>query len=338
MRGRLADGSYVVTWRVNSSDSHPIQGAFTFQIGTAGNATGRDVTGLADELLADQQGTRVVGAAWGVARWLAFLGVALLVGSVVFCVAIWARARTDVWTRRIAFTGWGLLIAATVAGFVLQGPYVSGLGLSHVVDPGLWGDVAGTRFGAVWLGRLVILAAVLPLLVVLFRQRDDEVSTRLPVWWIVLASACGLVIVSTPALAGHSNAGEHVRLAMLASAVHVGAMAVWLGGLVVMGMVVVRGDSVDARGSVVQRFSRVAMWCVLALLATGAFQTWRQVRSIDGLRDTDFGHILVIKLVVFAVMAVFAVFSREIVGRLFGARQEVGQRARGGGRIRRPRS
>ena len=65
------------------------------------------------------------------------------------------------------------------------------------------------------------------------------------------------------------------------------------------------------------------MWCVLALLATGAFQTWRQVRSIDGLRDTDFGHILVIKLVVFAVMAVFAVFSREIVGRLFGARQEV---------------
>ena len=139
VRGRLADGSYVVTWRVNSSDSHPIQGAFTFQIGTAGNATGRDVTGLADELLAEQQGTRVVGAAWGVTRWLAFLGIALLVGSVVFCVAIWARARTFVRTRRIAFTGWGLLTVATIAGFVLQGPYVSGLGLSHVVDPGLWG-------------------------------------------------------------------------------------------------------------------------------------------------------------------------------------------------------
>ena len=65
------------------------------------------------------------------------------------------------------------------------------------------------------------------------------------------------------------------------------------------------------------------MWCVLALIATGAFQTWRQVRSVDALRNTDFGHILVIKLVVFAVMAVFAVFSREIAGRLFGARREV---------------
>ena len=86
-----------------------------------------------------------------------------------------------------------------------------------------------------------------------------------PAWWIVLASVCGLAIVATPALAGHSTAGEYVGLALLASAVHVGAMAVWLGGLVMMGMVVVRGDAIDERGSVVQRFSRVAMWCVIAL-------------------------------------------------------------------------
>ena len=103
------NGSYVVTWRVTSADSHPIQGAFTFQIGTAGNATGRDVTGLADKLLADQQGARVVGAAWGVTRWLAFVGIALLVGGVVFCVAIWSRARTFARTRRVVFAGWGVL-------------------------------------------------------------------------------------------------------------------------------------------------------------------------------------------------------------------------------------
>jgi copper transport protein len=56
---------------------------------------------------------------------------------------------------------------------------------------------------------------------------------------------------------------------------------------------------------------------MIALVASGAFQTWRQVRNIDALRDTDFGHILVVKLVVFALMAVFALFSREIVGRVF---------------------
>src|SRR5262249_56574306 len=64
-------------------------------------------------------------------------------------------------------------------------------------------------------------------------------------------------------------------------------------------------------------FSFIAMWCVLALIASGAFQTWRQVRELDALRNTDYGHILVIKLVVFALMGVFALFSREIVGRVF---------------------
>ena len=37
-RGKLADGSYVVTWRVTSADTHPVQGAFTFQVGTGWNS------------------------------------------------------------------------------------------------------------------------------------------------------------------------------------------------------------------------------------------------------------------------------------------------------------
>ena len=31
---KLDDGTYVVTWRVTSSDSHPIEGAYTFQVGS----------------------------------------------------------------------------------------------------------------------------------------------------------------------------------------------------------------------------------------------------------------------------------------------------------------
>ena len=65
-----------------------------------------------------------------------------------------------------------------------------------------------------------------------------------------------------------------------------------------MAFVVMRGNEIEERRDVVLDFSFVATWCVLALIASGAFQTWRQVRSLDALRDTDFGHILVIKLVV----------------------------------------
>jgi copper transport protein len=318
-RGRLADGSYVVTWRVTSADTHPIQGAFTFQIGTGGNATGRDVTGLADRLLADQRGAKAVGEAWGVARFLAFAGIAVLIGAGVFCVAIWSRARTFRSARVITYTGLGVLAFATLAGFLLQGPYAAGLGLSHVFDTALWRDVASTRFGTVWLARLGLLVVAFVLVRILFSRAE---RTRLPTWWMVTAALVAIAIAATPALAGHAATGDYVALALPADVVHVLAMSVWLGGLLVMALVVMRGNEIGERRDVVLDFSFVATWCVVALIASGAFQTWRQVRALDALRDTDYGHILVIKLVVFALMGVFALFSREIVGRVFDYRDD----------------
>jgi copper transport protein len=95
-------------------------------------------------------------------------------------------------------------------------------------------------------------------------------------------------------------------------------MAVWLGGLVVLAAVGLRGTDPDAIRTVSRRFSRVALACVGVLVVTGAYQTWRLVGGLDALRDEEYGRILVIKLVVFAVMLVVASFSREIVQRIYG--------------------
>ncbi len=313
-RGKLPDGSYVVTWRVTSADTHPVQSAFTFQVGTSANATSSKVTGLADRLLAQQRGAKAVGAAWGVARFLAFVGIAVLLGSVAFCAAIWRRAGTIRMARIITYVGLAVLAVSTLAGFLLQGPYEAGLGVGHVFDVALWRDIATTRFGTVWLGRLALLAAAFVLVRVLFARPE---RSRLPTWWVVSATAIGIAIAATPALAGHAATGDYVALALVADVVHVLAMSVWLGGLLMMATVVLRGDEIEERRDVLLDFSFIAMWCVLALIASGAFQTWRQVRELNALRDTDYGHILVIKLVVFALMGVFALFSREIVGRVF---------------------
>lgn len=320
LRDRLDDGSYVVTWRVTSADTHPVQGAFTFQVGAAANATSREIDSLSDRLLAEQGGARGVGAAWGVTRWLAFAGIALLVGGVFFGVVVWPRARDLRATRRIVTTSWVVLTVATVIGFALQGPYASGLGLGDALDPSLWRDVAGTRFGTVWLVRLGLLVVAFGLLRWWFGHRPAA-EHPMPRWWLVTATAVALGIVASPALAGHSAAGDHVALAGITSTVHVAAMAIWLGGLAMMAAIVVRGSEIDALRDVVRRFSRAAMWCVLALIVTGAFQTWRDVRTLDGLRDTDFGRILVVKLVVFAAMALFAVFSRDFVHRVYPRRR-----------------
>jgi len=113
--------------------------------------------------------------------------------------------------------------------------------------------------------------------------------------------------------------GDWVRAAVVADTLHVLAMAVWLGGIVVLAAVTLRSSAtIDQLREAVPRFSRVALGCIAVLAATGAFQTWRQVGSLDALRSTDYGRILVVKLVLFAAIVVFAAFSREVVLRLFG--------------------
>jgi copper transport protein len=317
---KLDNGSYVVTWRVVSADSHPIQGAFTFQVGEGGGpgATSREVTGLANRLLGAQGGDKVVGAAYGVVRGLVFAGLALLIGGAAFAAAISPGARASKRARAIVGLGWVVTFVASIAGLALYGPYVSGLGIGEALSTSLLGDTLGERLGEIWLARIVVLLVAVPLLVLLFRRPGRE-EQRLPAWWLPLGAVVAIALAATPGLSGHAVSGDWVSAAVIADTLHVLAMAVWLGGIVVLAAVTLRkGNTIDQLRETVPRFSRVALGCVAVLAATGAFQTWRQVGSLDALRSTDYGRILTVKLVLFAAIVVFAAFSREIVLRLFG--------------------
>ncbi len=65
------------------------------------------------------------------------------------------------------------------------------------------------------------------------------------------------------------------------------------------------------------RYSALALGAIVALIVSGGYQAWRQVGSIDALKNTDYGRLLIAKLVVFAALVVAAAFSREIVNRRF---------------------
>jgi copper transport protein len=132
----------------------------------------------------------------------------------------------------------------------------------------------------------------------------------------------GIGLSLTPALAGHASTGEHVPIAIPADTVHVAAMACWLGGLAMLCAVVMpRRDPAEMR-VVLVRFSAIALSAVALLVATGAFQAWRQVGSIDALKNTDYGRILIVKVLVFAALIIAAAFSREVVNRQFRAYDE----------------
>jgi copper transport protein len=308
----LDDGTYVVTWRVISADTHPVEGAFTFQVGST--ATVKNANGLAAQLLSDQSGSKAVSVAYGIDRFAVFAALALLIGSVVFLVVVFPRGVAIRRARRLVWVGWISVAVTTVLGVGLEGLYAAGLPLTKFFDAAVWGDTFDTRYGRVALLRLAIIAVALPFLVWWMRRDADA---RAPIWWLVVMGVAGIGLSLTPALAGHASTGRAVGFSIPADTVHVGAMACWLGGLVMLCAVVMpRKDPAELR-AVLVRFSGLALGAVVLLVATGGFQAWRQIGTLDALKNTDYGQILIVKVVVFAALVIAAAFSREVVNRQF---------------------
>jgi copper transport protein len=310
----LDRGTYVVTWRVVSADSHPVQGAFTFRLGTA-PAGEEDTAALAERLLNAQGGSTTVGALYAVVRMLVFAALVVLVGGAAFVAALWPRQAGEAPGRRMLAIAWGAAVAATAAGIGLQGAYGAGLGLTEAVDPDVISAVLDTRFGRVWLARLGLLAVAAPLLISLGRRAAAGRRPGGPLLAALATVGAGLLL--TPGLSGHASSGDLLGAAVAADLIHLAAVATWLGGLAVLTVSVLpRGDAA-VLGQVVPRFSRVAFAAVVVIVTSGLFQSWRQLGSIAALTETTYGRLLTAKVVLVAAMIGLAALSRSWVRRRY---------------------
>ena len=303
----LRRGAYVVTWRAVSVDSHPVHGAFTFRVG---DAPAGDAQALLERLVAADGGSTTVGVVYGLVRFAAFAALAALVGGTAFCVALWPAGLHHRTARRLIGASLLAAVATTAAVIVLQGVYSAALPLGDVFRWSVIEVVLETRFGLAWLVRLVLLVAAGPLLVVLFRGVRQGRS-----WPVIGLVVVGVVVLVTPGLGGHAGATHPAALHVAADAVHLGAACFWLGGLVLLVLALLRQPDDGDVTVVVPRFSRAAFVAVLVILATGAFQAWRQAGSVDAVTGTTYGRLVLTKVGLLAAIVVLAALSRSWVRR-----------------------
>jgi copper transport protein len=298
---KLADGPYVVSWRVVSADSHPVGATFTFTVGPPGT---RPAVASADTAAPSD---RSVGVGFGALRFIAFASLALLVGGGIFVVGLHPAVAALRSVKRLLVGSWVAALAASLLGIAFQGAYASGGPLADILQPSLWREVAGTEFGRAWLARAVILCvAALPLRLVLGR-RGALPPALLVTWGVVLM---GLVV--TVVAAGHALTGRWVLVGATADLLHVAAMAFWVGGLVVLVLVISGADAATLR-DVVPRFSRLAFAAVTIIVASGVVQSWRQLGSLHALTSSTYGRLLLVKVALVGVMLALAGLSRRLV-------------------------
>lgn len=302
------EGTYVVSWRAVSTDGHPVHGAFVYDVGEpSGNASD-----LAAQILGSEsdQGLQIAAA---VVRFLAYVGALVAIGGVLFLLWVHdGRVDERALLSRMAVRGAVVAAVATLAGIVLQVALVTGLGLTAFFDPDATGDVLSSTVGA----SAAVVVAGLAIVAVAVRRLGST-------WGPAVATIGSALAVVGFVLTGHTASTEPRWLVVVSDVAHVLAAAAWFGGLVLLFVTMRRRrveDDVEGAGSLVSRFSSMAVAAVLLVSVAGTALGWSEVRATRALFSTAYGWTLVVKVVlVAAVVAVGGYNQRRLVPALRSA-------------------
>ena len=306
---RLAAGTYVVVWRVISDDSHPVQGGFVFSVGTAAGAPSR--ARAVATALAQSAGSGSVGVVYGIVRFVLLASVLVLVGMGMALVALGPADGVLRRARRLMWASWTAALLASLFGIAVQGVYAAALPLGRLFSWSLVDDVVHTRFGAVQLLRCLVLVVAAPVVATLGRPHPMR-RARL----VVPAAALGLGLLLTPGLAGHAANTGNGLVGETLDAAHLAAAAVWLGGLVLLGTLVVPGRQAGAArqdlGGLARAFAPWALGAVAVVVATGVVQSLRNVGSWYALVNTPYGRLLLAKIGLVALLVLLGATTRRV--------------------------
>src|SRR5262249_26536480 len=125
--------------------------------------------------------------------------------------------------------------------------------------------------------------------------------------------ALALAVTATTSLTGHAADQGDFTLNVAIDWVHVMAVSVWTGGLLCLALCFLgpaREWSVGVLGRVMRRFSRLAGLCLLAAVATGAYNAWTELGGLSDLWSTGYGRALSVKLALFLGLAWWGAVNR----------------------------
>ena len=323
---RLPEGSYVASYRVVSIDSHPVGGSVVFSVG---QVSSRFTPPPAEP---EDGGWMLAMLAVRLALYAGILGGA---GGVVFLRLFRPADGAGRATERIAaaLAAAGSLAALLAIG--IHGGRLLGGPAGSLADASTWGTGLTSSFGATAVAATVGLALVAA---GLWRHRPPPVRPLAHVgaglwldWPAILRRLplLGAVIaLASFALSGHAVTAGPRWLTVPVLLTHTTAVAYWAGALLPLLYALRVLDK--AAAPIVERFSRIAVGAVAALVIAGLIIAVLQVRSFGGLVGTTYGLVLLAKIGLVAGLIALAAANKlrltpALVRREPGAARALGR-------------
>lgn len=305
--GEMASGRYKVSWRVVSSDGHPVGGTFTFSLkGTGDTARAGTVaplpvtpttTTLRDSVrvesaaspspaaMPDDKPIPVLAALF---RGLG-LGAMMMGLGVLFFVST-SRERRNLVPPKV------IVRAITIGAILLVAHMIAWL--DHVSPSGslsgdFLGSVLGSTIGRVELSRTIL--AVLTLWAIALARRATPA--------LVLGGACLLVSGAI----GHPAAIDPYWT-IPAKMLHLVAGSVWIGGLVWL-IWLSRCDEAACRIEA-GRVSSVALISVIVIALSGLLETFFFLNTPADLIHSRYGQLVLAKMIGLAILVGLGAYNR----------------------------
>ncbi|MDX3928540.1 MAG: copper resistance protein CopC [Shinella sp.] len=285
---RLSRGTYVLSWRVTSSDGHPVGGGQTFSVGA--------VSSTVPDADADAAPDGTVRYGLWASRFALMLSIVFGLGSTVFYAlsGIAPDRRAGKVLVLLLFLG----LAATPAVLAFQGldalgEPVSAAGRADVWTAGLFATAYGR---ATLLAALAVVCAAIAL----------AAGTASHKGWALIAF---LIAASSFAAAGHAATAPPRFLTTPAVFLHALSLIAWLGAFIPLADVLARKDD-DVARQVLGRFSKMIPPAILCLSASGFFLAAIQLERTSALWTTDYGYTLLAKLGLVTLLFLLAAVNR----------------------------
>ena len=197
-------------------------------------------------------------------------------------------------------------LACTVGGVVVEVANLLGGGFLDAFDF----TVLSTFLRTTSIGRDYLFQIVMAVVAIALIGRAKKVGA------IYFALAATMLALLIPLFQSHAaSAGNH-GLAIGALIFHVGAVSLWVGG--VLGLILI---SPRARERSIPRFSALALWAAAIVGVSGVLSAWTRLNFWSGWHSR-YGLLILVKIALFALLvAIGARHRRFIASNLEGGRQ-----------------
>ncbi len=287
----LPNGTYVMTYRVISADTHPVGATIVFSVGEP----------IADAAaVAAAQAQAKSAWTWVVAanRWLLYAAMLIAAGSALFLTLL--RVPSSVVAATVALARAAALVAAIayVVAIGVGGAEMQLAGAGALFDGAAWSrGLASTLLPSAALG----VPAMLLLWWALGRSREQPASGSL--------TAGAALAIASFLVTGHAATAAPVWLMATVVGVHLLATAFWIGALYPLQRATTALATIEA-GTLMTRFSRFGVLAVALTLLSGIVISWVQLGEPANIIGNDYGASLIRKLVIVAVVIGIALYNK----------------------------